>query len=102
MAPAQHIGRAAALLLAVVMTSLSCLAYTISGNVTDSEGELLPQASIRLFKIAKDSTYVGGVTTDIKGHFSLGNLKNGKYSLEVSDIGYETTRQPVALNGANV
>ena len=102
MAPAQHISRVVTLLLAAVMTSLSCLAYTISGNVVDSEGELLPQASVRLIKASKDSTYIGGVTTDLNGHFTLSNVKNGQYVVEITYIGYQPSRHDVTVKGSNV
>lgn len=102
MATAQHLSRVAALLLAAVMTSLSCLAYNITGYVVDPEGEMLPQASIRLIKAAKDSTYIGGVTTNLDGFFSLTNVKNGKYVVEISYIGYEPAKRDVIVKGSNV
>lgn len=49
-----------------MMTSLSCLAYNITGHVADPDGELLPQASVRLLKVP-DSTFVAGVATNLDG-----------------------------------
>lgn len=90
------------MLLAAVMTSLSCLAYNITGKVSDPDGEMLPQASVRLLKAGKDSTFVGGVTTGLDGHFKLANLRNGRYIVEITYLGYAPARRDVAIKGQSV
>jgi TonB-linked SusC/RagA family outer membrane protein len=64
---------------------------TINGTVKDEEsGELLIGATVRVL-----GTTVG-TSTDIDGNFQL-NVPEGKDSLQVSYIGYETLK--IALNG---
>jgi len=89
------------LLAALMMTSLSCLAYNITGHVADPDGELLPQASVRLLK-ASDSTFVAGVATNLDGMFTLKGVKNGKYTVEVTYIGYSRINRDVTVQGKNV
>jgi ferric enterobactin receptor len=62
----------------------------ISGAVNDSiTGKPVVYGTIALFE--KGSTRpVDGAVTDEKGSFKLKNLRNGKYRLTVSFIGYET------------
>ena len=78
------------LVCAVVMAvtcAMTGMAYTISGVVTDTGEEPLAEAGIRLLN-AKDSTYVKGTAADLNGKFTLRDVKNGKYILETSYIGY--------------
>lgn len=89
------------LLAALMMTSLSCLAYNITGHVADPDGEPLPQASVRLLK-ASDSTFVAGVATNLDGMFTLKGVKNGKYTVEVTYIGYSRINRDVTVQGKNV
>lgn len=67
---------------------------TISGNVTDSNGNPLPGASV----IEVGTT--NGTTTDFDGNFKL-DLENENATLEVSFIGF-TTQRVDAISNANL
>ncbi|MFM9053029.1 MAG: TonB-dependent receptor domain-containing protein, partial [Bacteroidota bacterium] len=62
----------------------------ITGTVFDSlSGKAVPYGTIALFE--KGSTKpIDGTVTDEKGTFKLKNLRNGKYKVTVSFIGYES------------
>ncbi len=64
---------------------------TISGNVTDSNGNPLPGASV----IEVGTT--NGTTTDFDGNFNL-DLENENATLEVSFIGFTTQRVDAISN----
>lgn len=66
--------------------------HSISGTISDSNGNPLPGANI----VEKGST--NGVTADFDGNFSL-NLANENATLLVSYIGFAT--KEVAVNGQN-
>lgn len=58
----------------------------IAGKVTDSEGNPLEFVNVVLLSL-KDTTYIDGVTTDVKGEFSI--VSNGKAGLlRFSRVGY--------------
>ena len=84
-------------LLVSLSLTLQAVAYTISGTVVDPSGEPLISASIRLMT-AKDSTVVKGVVSDANGRFSLPNIKQGKFILEASYVGFENKYQDLNVN----
>ncbi len=70
---------------------------TISGCVHDADlKEPLVQATIQLFR-SKDSTFVGGTVTDIRGNFSVKAPTNGIYRLKVTSIGFLPMEREVTL-----
>lgn len=70
---------------------------TISGTVHDADlKEPMVQASVQLFR-SKDSTFVGGTVTDIRGNFSVEVPSNGIYRIRISSIGYQTIQREVTL-----
>lgn len=85
---------------AAILTALSSVAYNITGWVKDAEGELLPQATVRILK--SDSTYVKGMTTDINGRFRFTGIANGKYIIETTYVGLKSGFRDVSVKGANV
>lgn len=92
------------LVCAVVMAvtcAMTGMAYTISGVVTDTGEEPLAEAGIRLLN-AKDSTYVKGTAADLNGKFTLRDVKNGKYILETSYIGYVKDLRNVSVADKDV
>ena len=92
-----------AILLLAAMCSLSVMAEIISGRVIDnSDKTALPEASVRLKKANRDSTFVTGVSTDGEGRFRLPGIGKGKYVVEISYIGYNTIKKNVSVNGKNV
>ncbi|WP_148140159.1 carboxypeptidase-like regulatory domain-containing protein, partial [Kingella denitrificans] len=55
----------------------------IAGTITDKKtGETLIGVSVKIAGTTK------GVGTDIEGRYSIGGLAAGKYTIEVSYIGY--------------
>ncbi|MBR5102259.1 MAG: outer membrane beta-barrel protein, partial [Muribaculaceae bacterium] len=61
----------------------------INGIVVDaSDTTELPQATVRLLRATKDSTFVKGLATDVNGVFNLKGVAQGKYYLKFSYLGY--------------
>lgn len=88
------------LLLCVMFTAAG--QGTISGRVYDSKsGQLVEYATIAVLN-PKDSSVVTGTVSDAKGNFSVG-VKNGRYLVRVSFIGYDTYFHPtlVTVNEKN-
>lgn len=72
----------------------------ISGKVFDSElNEPIQEANIRVLQ-QKDSTFVNGVATNVKGDFSI-NLPFGSYIVHITYIGNNDAFRNVTLNNSN-
>ena len=70
---------------------------TVSGSVQDGDlKEPMVQATVQLFR-QRDSTFVGGTVTDIRGNFSLVAPANGIYRVKVSSVGYQPIQREVTL-----
>ncbi len=70
---------------------------TVSGSVQDAEfKEPLVQATVQLFR-QRDSTFVGGTVTDVRGTFSVEAPSNGIYRLKISSVGFQTIEREVTL-----
>ncbi len=83
------------LLLTTSVWAQSLQRYTISGRVTEENGQALPGATILL---AGTTT---GTTSDAEGNYKLvANVKSGAQTIVISAIGYETLRQAVTLGNA--
>ncbi len=67
--------------------------YTISGKLTNSNGQALSNANIYL----QGESY--GTYSDEKGLYSLSNIKTGNYVLVVSEIGYQTYIEEIEVKG---
>ena len=66
---------------------------TVSGSIKDKNTKsVLPFVNVVL-KTEKDSSFVSGTVTNEEGRFSISKIKSGNYYLEVSYIGYKTTKQ---------
>lgn len=63
----------------------------IFGHVTNSEQEHIPYISVNI----KNTTV--GTMTDATGHYSFKNLKEGRYTLVVSGIGYKQEERTVTV-----
>ncbi|MDR3194045.1 MAG: TonB-dependent receptor, partial [Tannerella sp.] len=94
-------GRCLGLLL-LLLSSLPAIAQVeVKGTVIEKgNGDAIEQAAIRLLKV-KDSTLVNGVISDRNGVFSIGNVQNGNYLLNITYIGFETIYQSLNVNGKN-
>ena len=88
-------------LFSLAFISLAAYAYNISGVVTDTEGEPLIAASIRLLS-PKDSTAVNGVVTDPDGKFLLKNVSDGRFIVEASYVGYDSRFINTRVSSSNV
>jgi TonB-linked SusC/RagA family outer membrane protein len=68
---------------------------TFKGKVTDSDGSPISNASVQL----EPSTY--GATTDAGGNYSFtANVKQGKYTLNISSLGYKTVEKSISVTSA--
>ncbi len=91
-----------ALLLAFVWVSASALAQnktiTVSGRVIELDTkEAVEMATVQLLSLP-DSAQAAGVVTSKNGYFTLPKVKEGKYLLRISFIGYHTENMPLALS----
>ena len=77
------------ILAAFFVPALSAYAqHRITGSVADSlSKESVEAAVVKLLTV--DSALVKGVITDSQGRFTIDNLKDGKYILVVSAVGYD-------------
>ena len=74
------------LLFLLIAITASLQAQKIEGTVTDTEGTILPFASILIKNTPR------GVTTNNKGKYSVA-LEPGKYTLECRYVGYTTVEK---------
>ena len=71
---------------------------TISGTVFDTDlKEPLMHATVQLFTLTEDSTFVGGTVTNDEGAFSIEAPSNGVYRLKISSVGYKTIQREMTL-----
>lgn len=73
---------------AALMVSATAYAMVIRGTVLDPEGQPLESAEVRLVS-AKDSSFVAGTITNVKGRYSLRDVKSGKYLVHTKYLGYQ-------------
>jgi outer membrane receptor protein involved in Fe transport len=66
---------------------------TVSGLIKDKNNKSVLSFVNVVLKTEKDSSFVSGTVTNEEGRFSLSKIKSGNYYLEVSYIGYKTTKQ---------
>lgn len=76
-----------------VFLSFSFVAYsqnvTVSGHVVDAvKGAPIEQATVRLYKATKDSTFITGLNSDNKGSFQFKNIPAGKYFVRIDLLGF--------------
>lgn len=75
---------------------------TISGTVIDSTTKLPIEYATVVIQNLKDSTVTGGLT-DEEGKFAIANIHPGGYSIEISYLGYNSSRlSPIELIPANM
>lgn len=71
-----------------------CLAFplhaqTLRGKIIDEKGEPLPYINIAVYQ-PEDSALIAGTMSDESGQFNFRDIKQGKYRLKVSAVGYQT------------
>lgn len=86
------------LLIAFAMfTSVTMFAQTtVSGTVTDADGEPLPGANI---KVERKSV---GTSTDFDGKFTMRVTDTPPFNIEISMLGFETQKIAITKNNQNV
>ena len=77
-------------LILICAISFAQTKFTLSGTVTDREGEPIVAVAVAL------KNTISGTYTDEKGHYSL-SVKAGEHLLIVSMVGYETQEQTVKV-----
>jgi iron complex outermembrane receptor protein len=81
-------------LCALLLPVMALAQSSISGKITDQQTGLpLPRATITLVNLNINTV------SDAAGNYRIGNLKNGRYTLKVSYIGYQTIAKSLDLNG---
>ncbi len=69
--------------------------------IEEGNEEPLEQATIQLFR-QKDSTFVTGTTSDLKGRFTINNVQPGRYRLAVSFIGLAHVNKEITMKNAPI
>lgn len=72
----------------------------ISGTVTDQSGAAVPQATVQLRQLEKNSTTTA--RTDQAGQFKFDGLAPGQYELQISSPGFQSLSQRVELQPQQV
>ena len=75
------------IVLLICMAVLGAKAQNLNGRLADENGEPVAFANMTL-KMAANDSLVAGLTSDENGNFSI-DVKNGRYILTASAIGYE-------------
>jgi outer membrane receptor protein involved in Fe transport len=83
-------------IVSLFFCSISFAQTSVSGSVKDSKNQPVPGANV---KIAGENS---GTITDSDGNFSLSTSKKPPFRIEVSSVGYETTRTSVTSNNQKV
>ena len=91
------------ILIAILCTFGSLDAAVIMGKLIDAEDSLaMSDATVRLLRANKDSTYVKGLTTGEDGSFRFEGVGQGKYLLKFSYVGYEDKVVKADVEGKNL
>ncbi|CAL2088158.1 Outer membrane receptor protein involved in Fe transport [Tenacibaculum sp. 190524A05c] len=79
------------LLLFLLTLSIGQIAaqHSIAGKITDAQKQPLPFANVILLSEKENST-PKGVVSDDNGNFRFENISEGKYSIEISMLGFKT------------
>ncbi|MBP5560884.1 MAG: TonB-dependent receptor [Muribaculaceae bacterium] len=87
------------LVLAVAMFApATAWGAVINGILIDGDDTSpLPQATVRLLKANKDSTFVKALATDDNGLFNIRGVQPGKYYIKFSYIGYQDLVKHVSV-----
>lgn len=85
-------------LWAALCLAAPAIAATITGTVSDANGQPLPFANVIAYQ---GETLVKGTVTDTDGAFTLQGLKTGSYTISFQMMGYQTATRPAKLNSAS-
>lgn len=88
-------------LIILMLSAFAARAFNITGTIVDEFDEPLIRATVRLLATS-DSTAVKASFTNDNGRFTLTDIKDGRYILEASYVGYNPIHRPVRVNGKNL
>lgn len=83
----------------VLMSALDCVCAAATPSDTNITGHVVDATTgehLSFYNISISGTTIGTMT-DASGHYSLLNLKPGKYTIVASSIGYKTEQQTVSV-----
>ena len=92
-------------LLVAIVSCLSAQATVINGMLLDGSDQTgLVEATVKLLRASRDSSFVAGTTTDASGVFNIEDVEPGHYIIKASYIGYDdvTRRVTVGKDGRDV
>lgn len=70
----------------------------ITGKLIDATDKSpIMEATIKLVKANRDSTFVNGSTTDLDGNFSIPTVAAGKYVLKITYLGYNDVKKDITV-----
>ena len=84
--------------LLLLLTSLSFFGQSslvLSGTIADASSQGIPRASINILNTNR------GAVTDAEGKFSIASVAPGRYTLQISAIGYATIDKYIILSPDN-
>lgn len=82
-------------LLMNTMLVFSQQSVSLSGKITDNKSQAIAGATVHLLNSNKL------VITDMDGHFNFSNLKQGRYQLEITAIGFATGNRDLLINNGS-
>lgn len=88
-------------MVALTLSAAAVRGGVVKGYVGDTEGESLPQATVRLLS-PKDSSFVKGVKTNDNGRFTIVDVKSGKYIIEASYLGYNSSFADISVGSGTL
>lgn len=84
-----------ALLAGLVLTFSLHAQTVIKGKVTDSKGQAVPGASVQIKNTG------AGTSSNTEGVYQLNvNLKNGKYDVVISSVGFKSSEKTITISNA--
>lgn len=85
-------------LLVFVVTSSFAFAQSgsVTGTITDTNGIPLPGVNVLIQNTTK------GSVTDFDGNYTIGDVENGTYTIEVSYVGFKTQEIALTVDGSDV
>lgn len=95
------------LLLAFQLNSINLFAQntsSITGKVIEAKNNKpVPFATICLINISDNLSHqIKGTISDDKGNFTINQIKNGKYNLQISSIAYKNTSKTINITNPKI
>lgn len=69
----------------------------VRGTVVNGKGEAVPAASVTLNSTSKNNTAPPGAAADASGRFTVTGVRPGRYTLQVSAVGYQGYSQAITV-----